>query len=346
MTTTTESYRTPGARRVLPAGATRQAWLDARRQGLGASDTSTVLGLNPYQTRMELWLDKTGQVPHQDESNDAMYWGSASEDMMRRRFTEDTGLRVRRSGLLRSRTWDFMQCTPDGLTADAGYLELKTAGDWAAQDWEDGPADHAAIQTQRGLLTTGLDHGYIGVLIKGREWTIHPVAADEDLQALIVAEEERFWHHHVLGNVPPELTADDVDTLKRMYPHAVAESPLDMDDPAATLWDLIRQRDRYKAALKSAEDMVRQVEAAIRLEVGDHDVVRFQGADALKLRNDGTFSSKAFTADHPQVAEALTIMAPTLDMDRLKAEHPDLYTQARARVLRVLKAAPLQTEGN
>ena len=36
------------------------SWLNARH-GIGGSDASAVLGLNPYKTNTELYLEKTGQ---------------------------------------------------------------------------------------------------------------------------------------------------------------------------------------------------------------------------------------------------------------------------------------------
>ena len=36
------------------------SWLNARH-GIGGSDASAVLGLNPYKTNIELYLEKTGQ---------------------------------------------------------------------------------------------------------------------------------------------------------------------------------------------------------------------------------------------------------------------------------------------
>ena len=37
----------------------RDDWLKARKQGLGSSDAATALGLNPYQSPLALWLEKT-----------------------------------------------------------------------------------------------------------------------------------------------------------------------------------------------------------------------------------------------------------------------------------------------
>ena len=44
------------------------AWRKFRALGVGGSDMSTILGLNPYSTPYELWLEKTGRQQPEDIS--------------------------------------------------------------------------------------------------------------------------------------------------------------------------------------------------------------------------------------------------------------------------------------
>jgi len=39
----------------------RQEWLNVRKQGIGSSDAAAAVGLNPYQSQLELWMIKTGR---------------------------------------------------------------------------------------------------------------------------------------------------------------------------------------------------------------------------------------------------------------------------------------------
>ena len=41
-------------------------WLEYRRLGIGGSDASVVCGINRYKSPVELWLDKTSQLPPQE----------------------------------------------------------------------------------------------------------------------------------------------------------------------------------------------------------------------------------------------------------------------------------------
>ena len=52
-----------------------EQWLEYRKTGIGGSDASVVCGINKYKFPVELWLEKTGQLPYQ-EAGEAAYWGT------------------------------------------------------------------------------------------------------------------------------------------------------------------------------------------------------------------------------------------------------------------------------
>ena len=51
-------------------------WLEYRKLGIGGSDASVVCGISRYKSPVELWMEKTDQLPAQ-EAGEAAYWGSA-----------------------------------------------------------------------------------------------------------------------------------------------------------------------------------------------------------------------------------------------------------------------------
>ena len=38
-------------------------WLEYRKQGIGGSDASVVCGISRYKSPVELWMEKTNQLP-------------------------------------------------------------------------------------------------------------------------------------------------------------------------------------------------------------------------------------------------------------------------------------------
>ncbi|MET3119984.1 hypothetical protein AAKU64_004232 [Undibacterium sp. GrIS 1.8] len=51
----------PALKLVTTKNLSREAWLDVRKGGIGSSDAGAAVGLNPYQSQLELWMIKTGR---------------------------------------------------------------------------------------------------------------------------------------------------------------------------------------------------------------------------------------------------------------------------------------------
>lgn len=59
-------------------------WLTVRKQGIGSSDAAAAVGLNPYKSQLQLWMEKTGRdgdLPKTDPNDESspMYWGNLLE---------------------------------------------------------------------------------------------------------------------------------------------------------------------------------------------------------------------------------------------------------------------------
>lgn len=199
-----------------------QKWLQTRNAGIGGSDASVIMGLNPYKSPYQLWLEKTGQAEAPDLSgNQRIYWGVKNEPNVADWFMETTGKKVRKLGTLRSRAHPFMIANVDRavMGEDAG-LEIKTAGVSQAKKWKgDEIPDAYYCQCLHYLAVTGADRWYIAVLIGGNEATYKVVERNEDdIKALIDAEAD-FWRL-VETNTPPPVdgSASCAAAMDEHYP--------------------------------------------------------------------------------------------------------------------------------
>ena len=84
----------------------RKEWLAVRKRGIGSSDAAAAVGLSPYKSQLELWMEKTGRDaalseadPHDEES--PAYWGNILEPIVAAHYTKRSGNRVRRARLRR-----------------------------------------------------------------------------------------------------------------------------------------------------------------------------------------------------------------------------------------------------
>lgn len=91
----------PALRLVSTKELPREDWLQIRKQGISSSDAAAAVGLNPYKSQLEMWLEKTGRDagmpkadPHDEES--PMYWGNILEPIVAWHYSKRTKQRVRR----------------------------------------------------------------------------------------------------------------------------------------------------------------------------------------------------------------------------------------------------------
>lgn len=67
------------------------------KKGIGGSDAGSICGLNPYSTAISVFQDKTQLQAEEKADNEAMRQGRDLEEYVARRFTEETGKKVRRA---------------------------------------------------------------------------------------------------------------------------------------------------------------------------------------------------------------------------------------------------------
>lgn len=343
-----DAWEITTADEVLPWDATREDWLGVRRDGLGGSDVSALMGMTKWGSPTALWLDKTGRYVDDSDSL-AAYFGRKFEAGIAEYFTEETGVETRRCGLLRSRAHPVMQCTPDRLVPHGG-LEIKTLDFHTEHLWaDDQTPDHAELQAQWCMAVSGRRHWWVLGLAAGRRPYLRYLERDDELIGDLVAEAERWWAAYVVADEMPPLDGSDAtgDALQGWIGAADPDTVIGIPDG---LLDDYAELAAAKEVADAAAADVAVIEARIRLAVGQASVVAIDPAKPvdetaagkrntlLTLRNDGPFSGKKFAAANPELVAQFTRPVPALDGKAIAAAHPDLHRSCRARVIRPRKA--------
>ena len=73
----------------------REEFLARRKAGLGGSDIAAIVGISPWSTPRDIYLDKKGLAAPEQET-DAMYWGTTLEDIVAREYSKRTGRKIER----------------------------------------------------------------------------------------------------------------------------------------------------------------------------------------------------------------------------------------------------------
>lgn len=231
----------PALRLVSTKGLSREEWLQYRRQGIGSSDAAAAVGLNPYQSPLELWMIKTGRdenLPKVDPNDDTspMFWGTALEPFVAEHYARRTGYKVRRKNAVlqhpdADKPWMLANIDREIVGApDVQILECKTAGEFGARLWREGVPDYVQCQVQHQLAVTGKQAADVCVLLCGQEIRIHRIARDEDLIANLIDLERRFWEYVITDTPPPADGSDSAGlALRALYPYDRGET-LDLSE--------------------------------------------------------------------------------------------------------------------
>ncbi len=218
----------PALRLVSTNTLNREDWLSVRKTGIGSSDAAAAVGLNPYQSQLELWLVKTGRdqnLPKVDPNDESspMYWGTLLEPIVAAHYVKRTGLKVRRvNAVLQHPQVPWMLANIDrevlGST-EVSILECKTAGIHGSRLWKDGVPEYVVLQVQHQLAVTGKAAADVAVLLGGQELQVHRIARDEALIANLVQLEAKFWAY-VQSDTPPPADGSDSagQALQALFP--------------------------------------------------------------------------------------------------------------------------------
>jgi putative phage-type endonuclease len=287
----------------------RDEWLEQRRKGIGGSDASAILGLNPYSSPLRVYLDKIGKA-EEKETTEAMRQGTDLEEYVATRFMEQTGKKVKRCNrILQHGEYPWMLANIDRkIQGENAGLECKTTSPYSKFRLDEGEINpHYYWQSVHYMAVTGADSWYVAVLVLGKDFQVFKIDRNEDEIRRLIDAEQDFWENHVLRKEPPLPTGSDVDdeAIAALYPQGGSDEEdwleiSGMDDALNLRAMKVGQRDALDAEIK-------EIDQSLKLEMGN-----FQRgmSGSWKINWTNTTSSRVDTKllkeKYPQVAAEVT----------------------------------------
>ena len=204
-----------------------EQFIEARQSGLGGSDIATLFGINPYSTRLELYLQKRGEIAPTPD-NRRTRTGRAMEQVIACMVAERQGVRLRKvNRTLRHPKYDFLIAHIDrDFVGQRKGLEIKNVSPrmaylWGKDGQPDAVAEYYIPQPHHYMLVLDYPAFDVAAYFGGDDLRIYPMERDREMDELILQQAHDFWHHHVLTGVAPEPEFDHPATLpmfRRLYP--------------------------------------------------------------------------------------------------------------------------------
>jgi len=283
--------------------AEREQFLARRRAGIGGSDLAAVLGLSPYKSPFQLWLEKTGrdQAEPTPEQAERMHWGTVLEDVVARHYAEQCGCKVQRiNAQLQHKDWPVIIANVDRVRVtegtrarwDAGIgkvlgaeavLEVKTASAYALRSdaaddhgWGEPGTDQVPIQywaqVQQYLGVTGLPWADLAVLFGGQKFATYTITSDAKFQGDAFAQATDWWDRYVAADLPPA-PQSEAEARLAWAAHRPGKSIQATDDMAAWV-DAMRAA---KAAVEAAKTQEQELRDLLLPTLEDAECLEYMG---------------------------------------------------------------------
>lgn len=191
----------------------KEEWLKHRTR-IGGSDAACILGMNPWKSNIELWLEKTGQASAPDISDkEVVKYGVAAEPLLRELFALDfPEYEVEYFGdnMILNDDFPFAAASLDGEltekeTGRKGILEIKTTNilqSMQKEKWNHRIPDNYYIQCLHYLMITGYSFVILKAQLKSefngeiylqtKHYKIERTEVEEDIKFL-ESSERKFW---------------------------------------------------------------------------------------------------------------------------------------------------------
>lgn len=282
-----------------------EEWLKYRKMGVTGTDASSICGLNPYKSALQIFVDKTtDNIDIFD--NEAMRQGRELEEYVAMRFCEATGKKVRRANaIFMNDKHSWMLADFDRLVVgERAGLECKTVSAYSADKWANGAIPlHYQLQCQHYLAVSGYDCWYIAALILGKEFIVRKIERDEELIQNLITIEKRFWEQNVLAGImsDPDGSKQAGELLAKYYPSKKGKKVILSEQFSLQL----TRREELAKLIKKMETEKKTIEQSL---------VKYLGENESTEAENGKFYVKWISYDTPKI-----------DTGLLKSAAPEIY---------------------
>lgn len=284
-------------------------WLEQRKKGIGGSEASMVLGINPWKSKLELWNEKVTQQANIDTTKQLMFKvGRTLEPIIAEEYAKETGRKLEERPLKIHPRYPFIlgnidrEIINDQNRRGPGILEIKTK--LARTNWhQDEIPIYYHVQIQHYLELYDYSWGSFAILDLGvMRLSIIDIERDDELINRLLKEEIDFWNL-VEKRIPPNVDGSIAcqDFLREKY--KVSEDiTIDISDNKEAI--------KWAAMLREAKRNLKAFDI-METDAKNH-LMSIIGNAEKAIGNGFTVTWKA-----PKDKEVF-------DLERFKREHPEL----------------------
>ena len=283
-----------------------EAWHLLRQKRIGGSDVGAILGVNPYKSIIDVYIDKTEGATF--KGNEATHWGHMLENVVMKEFaSKHKEMEVYQAPY--SVVSEYLIANVDGVvrskeTGEYGILEIKTTNAFNSKAWEDDeiPQSYYA-QVQHYLSMTGYAFAYIAVLIGGQKYKEFYVERSEEDIALIEEKTNAFYLLIGALGVPPMPDGSDayMEHLKKRALELQSDEVVVLDELEEKA-KKIKELTAKQKELKKEEELLKQEILTEMLAQGTRKATA--GSFKFNIQSRKATDMKEFEKAHPDLVKS------------------------------------------
>ena len=298
-----------------------EAFVKDRQKGIGGSDISAIMGLNKYQTIVDVYLSKTEPINIDQNGNEFTRTGQLLEDYVAKRFTMATNLPVETPSdvILSDKEYPYFRASLDRQINADTVFEIKTTRlkieeplhTWLLQvQWYMGVTDRKQAVICWITLPTNFDYENFVAgeyddkqlsmfdLFTSIEW--RTIERDDNLIALMRQKGYEFWNNHVIPRVPPEPTI--VEDVAKLYPFHEAGKSLTV---TSDIYDKYCRLGTLRQEIKELEVLETEILDDLKMLFADNESIDYEDKvlATYKAQVTNRFDSTRFKKDHTDLYE-------------------------------------------
>lgn len=268
----------------------RTEWLKARKKGVGASDISSLAGVNPWKSAFDVYLDKTSEEVN-EFSNQFTHWGNILEPIVADEFGRVMKAQIKAPPLpIMSlanyphimASLDRIATMPDG---EEVVVEVKTTSARNSIKWGEEMTDQIPVQylvqVHYQLGISGHKTAYVPVLIDTSDFRIYRVDRDEDVIKQLQDIAHEFWARVTNRNPPsPDTSTRSGRELVKKF-KATSGKSVDLPMESITLLHIYLEEKKKE---DEAARLKEKAQADLILMMGDAEVGRFPSGGAIERK--------------------------------------------------------------
>jgi putative phage-type endonuclease len=267
-----------------------------RKTGIGGSDISAILGINPWKTALDVYFDKVAdEIVY--EQNDNMERGRKLEEYVLKEYSDrnstelEIGLEMERD-----KQYSCLIAHYDAKIKDRNVIVEAKSSKMNPFSW--GNVIPAYYRTQVAHYAAIADCEYVDVAVLFNQWQYAQFTyyRDEEYEKYIRKTAVDFWNNHVLKKIPPQ--PQNLEEVKKVYTKANLASSLKAND---IMKNAVQELKLLEEDKKNIEHRLNTVKAYIMQTMEENEILEDEEGKSLIVWRNSTrrlFDTNAFKENH------------------------------------------------